>query len=64
MYVNLIAKSAISILAVAALLTIVSGINLGNQDVITLGMDMFRRVLIGLIFITVIINLPKILRVI
>ena len=57
------AKSAISILAVAALLTIVSGINQGNQDIIALGMDMFSKVLIGLIIITVLINLPKILRI-
>ena len=56
------AKSAIAILAVAALLTIVSGINLGNQDIIALGMDMFGKVLIGLIIITILINLPKILR--
>lgn len=54
------AKSAI--LAVAPLLTIVSGINLGDQDIIALGMDMFSKVLIGLIIITILINLPKILR--
>ena len=63
MVININAKSAISILAVAALLTIVSGINQGNQDVIALGMDMFSKVLIGLIIITVLINLPKILRI-
>ena len=56
------AKSAIAILAVAALLTIVSGINLGDQDIIALGMDMFGKVLIGLIVITILINLPNILR--
>lgn len=63
MAINIHAKSAISILAVAALLTIVSGINQGNRDVIALGMDMFSKVLIGLIIITVLINLPKILRI-
>lgn len=61
MSINIIAKSAIAILAVAALLTIVSGINLGNQNIIALGMDMFSKVLIGLIIITILINLPKIL---
>ncbi len=60
--IQIYAKSAIAILAVAALLTIVSGINLGNQDIIALGMNMFSKVLIGLIIMTILINLPKILR--
>ena len=62
MAINIHAKSTIAILAVAALLTIVSGINLGDQDIIALGMNMFSKVLVGLIIMTILINLPKILR--
>jgi hypothetical protein len=63
MLINIIAKSGISILAVAVVVTMVNGIAQNSQSIINTAMDMFWGVIITIILVTVVINLPRILRV-
>lgn len=57
-------KSAIAILAATAFIIMVMGASQNDQFLINLGMDLVNKVFWGIIAITAIINLPKILRVI
>lgn len=63
MLIKIIAKSGISILAVAVVVTMVNGIAQNSQSIINTAMDMFWGVIIAIILVTVVINLPRILRV-
>ena len=57
-------KSAIAILATTALLVMVMGASQNDQVLIDLGRDLVNKVFWGIIIVTGILTLPKILRVI
>ena len=57
-------KSAIAILATTALLVMVIGASQNDQILIDLGRDLVNKVFWGIIIVTGILTLPKILRVI
>jgi len=59
--INIVAKSGISILAVAVVLTMVRGIALNSQSIINTGMDMFWGVIIAIVLTTAIAKLARIL---
>lgn len=62
MNVNILAKSALAISAVIALITMMGGITLNNQFLINIGWNMFVYELVAIVVVTGIINLPKIVR--
>jgi hypothetical protein len=59
--INIVAKSGISILAVAVVLTMIRGIALNSQSIINTGMDMFWGVIIAIVLTTAIAKLARIL---
>ncbi len=63
MNISILAKSTIAILAVVVLVTMMSGTAQNSQPIIDTGISLFWGVIEALIVITIIINLPKILRV-
>ena len=60
MKIKLIGTTGVSILAIAVVLTMTSGIAQSNEAIIDMASDMFWGLLGTIVLITAIINLPKI----
>lgn len=62
MNISILAKTGTAILAVAVLVTMVNGIAQNSQAIIDMAWNMFWAVIFLIIIVTLIINLPRILR--
>lgn len=59
--INILAKTALAIMAVVVLVTMVNGIGQNNQVIIDMAYSMFKGVLFTIVIVTGIINLPRLL---
>ena len=62
--INVLAKSAIAILAVVVLISMIGYISTNNNALLDFTKDAFGWVIIGIIIITLLINGPRILNMI